>query len=233
MKTIVITGVSKGIGLEVAKIFLANNFQVVGISRHTPENLSDHKQFSFLKADLSKPENIKEACQKASREKKIHALVNNAGFGHFAALENIPEEKIISMINLNLTAQILMTKYLLKNIRENQGHIFNISSRAGHSAYRFGTVYCASKFGLRGFSEGLFDEVRNAGVRVSNISPGPVDTPFWDDLDRKPEDRPQTSVSPEDIAKVIFDTYQNKTGVLSEIIILPQVHAMKFKKIKS
>jgi len=229
MKKVVITGVSRGIGLETAKKFLENNFQVLGISRSATKASIKDKNFFPLDSNLSKSENIKDLCKVIVSKGEVDILINNAGFGHFAALENISPEKIIEMINLNVTSHILMTKYLLPSLKKQSGHIFNISSRAGHHAYRFGTVYCASKFGLRGFSEALFDEVRNSKVRVSNISPGPVDTPFWDKLDREPEDRNGTAVDARDVAQVIFDTYSNKTAVLSEVMILPQFHAMRFK----
>ena len=230
MKKILVTGASKGIGLEIAKKFLENNFQVFGVSRDSNKIPIQDKNFSSFSADLRREEDIKSVSKFILKEGSLDILVNNAGFAHFAALENIPDEKIVDMIKLNTIAPILLTKLLLPTLKKSQGHIFNIASRAGHSGYRFGTVYCASKFGLRGFSEALFDETRNAGVRVSNISPGPVDTPFWNNLDRKPEAREGTSVIPEDVAQAVFDICQSKTAVVTESIILPQFHAMKFKK---
>ena len=109
----------------------------------------------------------------------IDVLVNNAGVNYRGAVEQRKPEELAEIIAVNLTAPILWSRTVLPHLRKRGGgSIVNVASLAGHVPLPHEATYAASKWGLRGFSFSLAEELAGSGIRVSVVSPGPVDTEF-------------------------------------------------------
>jgi len=179
--TAVVTGASRGIGRAIARR-LAERYHVVAVARtqQALEELAreiqgDGGRCTPLVADVTDPEAVVEALGSVEAD----VLVNNAGVGVMKPLVELTLADWRAMMSVNLDAVFHVTRVLLPGmIARRRGHIVNISSIAGRSAFPRGTGYTATKHGLLGFSESLMLEVREHGVRVSVVMPGGVATGF-------------------------------------------------------
>jgi len=185
---ILITGASSGIGSATAWLFAKEGYRVVLVARRENrlEDLADRiclggGQAIAVRTDVKNLEDINNLVQTALAVfGRIDILFNNAGFGRIDWLEGLaPGDDIQSQIQVNLTGLILLTQAVLPHMIERRsGHIINMSSVAGLLAMPTYSVYAASKFAVRGFSEALRREVAVYGINVSAIYPGAVDTEF-------------------------------------------------------
>lgn len=185
-KIAIVTGVSSGLGKAVAEALIANETEVYGLARNTSqlEKLKTElgKKFHPASVDISKSDAVHKWIQKTFSE--IHSpdiLVNNAGTGSFGAIDEKQEAEWLYMINTNLNGTYFITSQIipLMKKKKNHTHIINIGSILGTVARTDATAYCASKFGLRGFSEALFKEMRGFNIKVSLINPGSIETDFF------------------------------------------------------
>lgn len=185
---ILITGASSGIGAAAARLFAANGYRVALAARRL-ERLQALKaeiaaaggEAVAIQADVSDAASIDAMLQHALEAYgQVDVLFNNAGFGRTKWLEELdPKDDIAAQINTNLTGAILATRAVLPHMIERRGgHIINMSSLAGFLATPTYSVYAATKFGLRGFSDALRREVGVYGIHVSVIYPGGVSTDF-------------------------------------------------------
>jgi short-subunit dehydrogenase len=185
---ILVTGASSGIGEAVAKLFASEGFRVSMGARRldrlqalAADIESAGGQSVAVQADLTKFEDIQGLVRETLDQfGQIDILVNNAGFGRIKWCEELdPMEDIQAQIQINLIAAILVARELLPHmIQRRTGHIINMGSLGGLVASPTYTVYSASKFGLRGFTEALRREVGVYGIHVSGIYPGAVKTEF-------------------------------------------------------
>ena len=186
-KTVLVTGSSKGIGKAIAIEFAKKGSNVVICSRNQKE-LEDAKQdieefdvkVLAVKTDLREEEQVKNLIDKTLEEfNGIDVLINNAGIGYFEEIVNLDTEKFDDVMNTNFRAVFLVCKHSLKNMYEKgNGHIVNISSLAGKNPSGNGSAYSSSKAALNMFTECLFLEAREKGVKVSYVMPGSVNTGF-------------------------------------------------------
>ncbi len=185
---ILITGASSGIGEATARRFALVGYRVVLAARRV-ERLNQlasqieryDGQVLTVVTDVSRLEDIQNLAQTTlDRFGSIDVLFNNAGFGRLNWLEKLdPIRDIEAQLQVNLLGVILLTRAVLPQmIERRRGHIINIASMAGKVATPTYTIYAASKFGVRGFSEALRREVGVYGIRVSVIYPGGVETEF-------------------------------------------------------
>lgn len=185
---IVITGASSGIGEATARLFGEKGYRVAlgarridRLQRLAEEINAKHGEAFPFQVDLSRLNQLQAFTQAVlDRFGQIDILFNNAGFGRLNWLETLdPEEDIEAMLRVNLVGLIEMTQAVLPHmIQRRKGHIINMASVAGYIATPTYTVYAASKFAIRGFSESLRREVDIFGIRVSLICPGAVKTEF-------------------------------------------------------
>jgi len=222
-KTALITGVSKGLGLAFAQALSACGVQVIGWGRTAPvEYIPD---FHFIHCTLDSLEAVQSAWKKTLKihPEGIDILINNAGFGHFAPIENMEAEKWLEQININLNLMFYCTHTAVPSMKaKKSGHIVNISSIAGKTGAAWGTAYSAAKFGVAGFSDSLFQELRGFGIKVSVIFPGSTDTNFFDEVPGI--SRHANMLRPEEIAQTlihILDTAPN--CLISEVVVRPLV----------
>lgn len=229
MKTALITGASKGIGLAISKKLLNEGWKVIGIARA----FADPLPFPFIPypLNLSKNKDLPTALQKLYQEHPdIDALICNAGKGVFGSLEQLSFEEISSVISLNLLSHMYLVKTFLPNFKKkNEGHILFMGSEAALQGKKQGTLYCASKFALRGFAQALREECATNGIRVSLINPGMVQTDFFKDLYFAPGQEPAEHILPEDVANAAFFLLQMREGtVIDELNLSPQKKKIVF-----
>jgi short-subunit dehydrogenase len=185
---ILVTGASSGIGAAVAKLFARAGYRVSMGARRidrlqavAADIESVGCQAIAVQSDLTRLEDIQGLVKNTLNQfGQIDVLVNNAGFGRIKWLEELdPVEDIQAQIQINLISTILITREVLPHlIQQRSGHIINMASLGGVVASPTYTVYSASKFGLRGFTEALRREVGVYGIDVSGIYPGAVNTEF-------------------------------------------------------
>ena len=185
---ILITGASSGIGESTARLFASRGYCAVLASRRIERlaNIADEINTGggkalVIPADVSKMEDIHNLVDTTLRQyERIDVLFNNAGFGRLDWLENLDENQDIEpQVQVNLLGVIECCRAVLPSmITSKRGHIINMSSLAGWIGTPTYSIYAASKFGVRGFTEALRREVSVYGVQVSGIYPGAVDTEF-------------------------------------------------------
>jgi NAD(P)-dependent dehydrogenase (short-subunit alcohol dehydrogenase family) len=136
-------------------------------------------------------------------------VVNCAGIFDVVPIEKMDEQTWRRNIDVNLTGPFFVTLEALEALEEGvRPHLFNIASVAARQGFAGNTAYCASKYGLRGFSDALREEVRERGIRVTTVYPGPTDTTIFDGV---PGDWDRSTMSrPEDVAEVVWSTYQSE-----------------------
>lgn len=177
-----ITGSSTGFGRVLADILLKRGDRVAVTARN-PDQVQDlvsgYKNTGLaLTLDVTKPEQV--AAAVADAEKifgQIDVLVNNAGYGYLAAVEEGEEEEVRAMFDANFFGLVALTKAVLPGMRARRsGHIVNLSSVAGFLANPSLGYYAATKFAVEAVSEALAKEVEPLGIRVTAIEPGPFRT---------------------------------------------------------
>jgi len=214
-KTAIVTGGTKGIGLAVARALLDRGMNVV-VSARTASDIervvgelaeasgAGDAAVRGVVCDVRRAED----CQRLITETvdaygSIDVLVNNAGIGRFAPLEEFDVDEWRGVIETNLLGAFYCTHAALPHIKAaGGGWIINIASLAAKNAFPGGTAYNASKFGLLGMSEALMQEVRHDDVRVSTILPGSVATSFSHPT---PGTADEWKIQPDDIAKIVTD----------------------------
>ena len=183
-----ITGGTEGIGLELAKLFATNKHNLIIIARNK-DKLEDikikfEKDYKIIVEIIQVDLVVDKFCEKIIKivEEKnlvVDNLINNAGigsFGFFNEAEDGFEEKLI---NINIIALTTLTKYFLKDmIKRGEGGILNIASTAAFIGGPKMSMYYSSKAYVLSLTEALHDEVKNLGIRVSCLCPGPVKTSF-------------------------------------------------------
>lgn len=210
-KRAVVTGGSKGIGLEVARAFVAEGASVVICGRNQGamdgalQVLRSHAGGAKLagrSADVSDAAQVAALFGFVDRELGgLDILINNAGSGVFRATGELSIEEWNQTIGTNLSGAFYCSREALARFEKARGGwIVNISSLAGKNPFAGGAAYNASKFGLNGFSEAMMLDHRNDNVRVSYIMPGSVDTEFGGGGQHA-----EWKIAPQDIAQIVLD----------------------------
>lgn len=187
-KWALITGASSGIGWAIAEQLAAGGTNLVLTARRTSrlqnaatDVSSKHGvQVEVFSADLIRPEAPSEIHTFTARKGiDVELLVNNAGFGAFGYTHEIPESRLLEMVQVNCLAVVHLTRlYLSTMVGRRHGDILIVASTASFQAVPFNSVYAATKAFDLLFAEGLAEEVRPHGVRVCALCPGPTSTEF-------------------------------------------------------
>ncbi len=182
MKSVLITGCSSGIGLYTAEALQKDGWRVFATARK--EKDINHLRDNDLDAqflDVTDSASIKEIVEYVDDKTrgKLYGLINNAGCGYSGALEDISRETMRRQFEVNVFGVHELTRRIISILRKNKcGRIINISSAAGKFATPFMGAYSASKFALEAISDVLRIELRNTGIKVIIIEPGPVKSNF-------------------------------------------------------
>lgn len=185
-KTVIITGGSAGVGAATARKFADAGANLVLVARgkkmleRMAEELRARTRVETVTMDVSDTDACTNLFKKAEFAfGSVHVLVNNAGFHERGPAENITIADLGTMIDVNLKAPIILTRLALPYLRQaGGGAIINVASLAGRTAVPGSATYSATKFGLRAFTMALADELKDSGIKVAVVSPGPVDTGF-------------------------------------------------------
>lgn len=232
-RTVLVTGASSGIGRAIAKNLLQQGHYVIGTSRDCSQFITSHGGFSCIEIDLSNLDKIPSIIKQLEKQYPLlDAVVFSSGYGQFSAIEQFSFAQIERMITVNFTSQAFITRTLIPGLkRKPHSNLIYIGSEAALKGSRKGSIYCASKFALRGFTQALRDECGTSSVRVSLINPGMVKTGFFDELSFEPGDDESQALLPEDIAKTVnFILDSNNNMVIDEINLNPANKVIKFKK---
>lgn len=232
MKCAIVTGASSGIGLEITKVLLNNNYKVYGLARDFSKINIQNINFIKEVCDITKTFLLEEKIKYIrSVENEIYVLVNNAGVGYYGPHEEINTKKLHAMIATNLEAPIILSHLLLRDLKKNSGYIINISSITAKKASPIGCAYSATKAGLSHFSESLFEETRKAGVKVVTIHPDMAKTNFYENANFREGDLPESYITGECVAKAFEMILNQREGtVLTDITIRPQKHMITKRK---
>ena len=180
-----ITGASRGFGVLIAQQALARGDSVVATAR-TPQSvikaLGEHPNLLALRLDVRlEAQAITVAQQALERFGRIDVLVNNAGYGLLGAVEEASGAEIRDLYETNVFGLLNVTRAVLPSMRKRgAGHIVNISSVGGYSAYAGWGVYGSTKFAVEGLSEALHMELAPLGIKVTVVEPGFFRTDFLD-----------------------------------------------------
>ncbi|WP_067727740.1 SDR family oxidoreductase [Oceanobacillus damuensis] len=227
-KTAIITGASSGIGSSIAQHLAEEGANVVLAARreeklvevvNTINKWGKGKAYS-IKTDVSNKEDVASMVKKAiDTFGEIDIYVNNAGVVGNGAVRNEKVEEWDQMIDVNIKGVLYGVHAVLPRMIENAaGHIVNIASVSGLEVTKSSTVYSATKYAVRAISMGLEKELARTGVRVTNISPGMVETER--NSDKMPTDR--KPLQTEDIAKaVIYAVTQPNYVNVNEVTVRP------------
>ncbi|TGN18946.1 SDR family oxidoreductase [Leptospira idonii] len=227
-----VTGASRGIGLAISQKLVSMGHYVLGVSR-TPETCSwKHDSFELLSLDLRDTKQIQGFLKERKETfKNLNVVVHNAGVGYFSPLEELSWQQIQDMISLHLTAPMLITNSLLRDLKSNRGRVFLIGSIAGTKVSPWGNVYGATKAGLIHFGKEMFQELRKSGVRVTNIIPDLTRSEFYNELSFTTEEDSKAYLLPECIASALETVMLQREGtVVSEILIQPELFKIKKKE---
>lgn len=207
-KVAILTGVSKGIGRATADALLAQGAIVAGWGRTPPKDLQ-HERFHFFECDVRKQASVQAAYAQTVVQlgDEVHVLVNNAGLGIAGPVDGFSVDDWHTMFDTNVHGTFYCCQAVLPAMKRQQlGHIVNISSIAGTTGIEKMAGYCASKFAVRGFSQSLFKEVRNDGIKVTCLYPGSVQTNFFDEIPGTEAN--EHMMQPQDIADTIIYALQ-------------------------
>lgn len=212
-KIAIITGSSKGIGLETVKLLLSRGVKVAGWSRSETDVINDN--FISIKVDVGNSQEVTKAYS-LTKEKfgdKIAILINNAGLGFEGNFESLEDEKWHQMFRTNVDSIFYCSKQVIPKMREmDEGHIINISSIAGTNGIAGMAGYCGTKHAVRGLSQSLFKELRQYGIKVSTIYPGSTNTNFFDDFSSVSGN--DNMMQPADVALTIVQVLETSENYL-------------------
>ena len=186
-----VTGASSGFGRAVSETVLRHGDRLVATGRDpgSIQDLADRHpdQAHVLRLDVTDAEAARTAIDETvARFGQIDVVVNNAGYGHIGAVEELTDAEWRQQFDVNLFGLINVTRAALPRMRARRsGHLVQISSLNGIEGLVGGAYYTASKFAVEGFSESLADEVAHLGIKVTIVEPGPHRTGFLDDRSAK------------------------------------------------
>ncbi|PBB06654.1 MULTISPECIES: SDR family oxidoreductase [Salimicrobium] len=191
-KTAIITGASSGIGKAVAHHLAGQGANVVLAARRSDrlQELADEVKnehntgVKVVETDVTKKEDLENLVSETKSEfDSVDIFINNAGVMLLSFLKNDHVDEWEQMVDVNIKGVLFGVHAVLPTMVEQEsGHIINISSVAGHEVFPSSAVYSATKYAVRALSMGMEKELSRTGVRVTNISPGAVDTELTDHI---------------------------------------------------
>ena len=231
-KCVLVTGSSSGIGYEITSKLLDLGAKVIGIARNHDISKLENKNYITYNCDVSVHQKLEILLKQILKNHpQINCFISNAGYGEFGPLENFSTLQIDNFIATNLTSHLVITKFLLPHFKRIKiGDIIFIGSEAGLLGAKNGSLYCAAKFGLRGFSQAVSKDVANKNIRVSIINPGMVRTDFFENLNFEPGNDEKNAISINDVSSAItYILSLSRNTIVDEINLSPSKKAIKFK----
>jgi 3-oxoacyl-[acyl-carrier protein] reductase len=222
-KAAIVTGGSKGIGFSIAEKLLSAGASVAICARNEAEVHAAAAALEGrggrvvgLSCDVRSHEDVRDLISATvNRFGGLDILINNAGVGGFAPIDQLSVDDWHRILQTNLSGVFYACREAIPHLRERGGGwIINIGSLAGKNAFAGGSAYNASKFGLVGFSEAMMLDVRHQGIRVSCIMPGSVATHF----SGTPDPSSAWKLQPEDVAQMVTDLLAFESRALPSLV---------------
>lgn len=206
MGNVLITGAGSGLGRALALTYAREGHRVF-LSGRTQEKLAIVRNeieqqggsAKVIICDVTEKASVLEAINQIEA---LDILINNAGIGLFGELENLTEEAIDNVLDTNVKGTILITQAALPSLLKSHGRVLNIISTAGLRGKRNESVYCATKFAVRGFTESLQKEWEEQPITATAVYMGGMNTPFWNSTTHV--DNPERLKGPEVVADQIY-----------------------------
>lgn len=191
MANIFITGISRGLGLEITKLAIGRGHYIFGICRSISQELGELRlthpdQVHILQYDLNNHKDIRQKIFKEFiGETPLHSFINNAAKAYDTLLTNMDADEVIALTMVNQIVPMLLTKCVIRNmlLHEVQGSIVHISSVSAHTGYKGLSMYAASKGALESFSKTTAREWGSKGIRSNCIAAGFMHTEMTASLD--------------------------------------------------
>jgi NAD(P)-dependent dehydrogenase (short-subunit alcohol dehydrogenase family) len=186
-RAVLVTGASTGIGAALAHRLDATGYRVFAGVRRAEDGerlrAGASERLTWLPLDVTRQDQVLSAAEAIARavgDAGLYGLVNNAGTALGGPLEFVPIDAVRGQLEVNVVGLLAVTQAMLPLLRRARGRIVNIGSIAGKSVAPLAATYAASKHAVEALSDGLRLELRDAGIAVSLVEPGPVRTPIWD-----------------------------------------------------
>ncbi|MCX8148576.1 SDR family oxidoreductase [Thermaurantimonas aggregans] len=198
MKNILLTGVSRGLGLEVAKIILEKGWKVYGISRTKTSELNELEEnytnsFFWLGYDIENSKDVRERIFKEfiTLNTPIHGFVNNAAIAYDDIITNLDVAQLEKMYRVNVFTPMIITKYVIRQmlLHNVSGSIVHLSSISAHTGYKGLAMYASTKAALEAFSKTTAREWGERGIRSNALVAGFMDTDMSSTLSEEQKDR--------------------------------------------
>lgn len=224
-KHVVITGAGSGLGASLAMKYAEMDYHVTLLGRtysklrYVADKMTSDR-VSLYTIDVSSAEEVAKVFKEIKEESgQIDVLVNNAGVGVFDDAEKLTTDVIDQMIDINLKGTIFCTQAVLPEMKDrNDGTIIQVISTAGLEGKTSESVYCASKYGQRGFTESIIKELNDTDIHVLAAYMGGMKTSFWDDMYSKEEI--EHLMDPDDVADIILANVKPRQNLtVPEIVI--------------
>jgi NADP-dependent 3-hydroxy acid dehydrogenase YdfG len=232
-RTAIVTGASRGIGHALVRKLAAAGVRVVAAARSADDLQSLAQGASDapgevvpVELDVADPASVERFAARVRERFAVDVLVNNAGVGVFAPVEELTLQAWDRVFDVNVRGTFLVTQAFLADLRARKGHIVNVTSDVSDRTFAGGSCYTASKSAQRAFTRALQMEVQGDGVRVTEIRPGRVATHFGSG---EPPPVGVDHLSPEDVADTIMYALERPARVrLDEIHFHPMGQAAEF-----
>ena len=220
---VVVTGATSGIGRATAHAFRREGAHVVATGRD-PERLAAVARDvgEGIRVDVTVPGDVELLAQLG----EVDVLVNNAGMGLFAGVDDTSEADLRRVMEVNFFGAVRVATALLPALRRSRGVLVQVASVAGRRGYQRHTAYCASKHALVGWSEGLRQDLRGTGVSVVTLCPPAVRTPFFENAGYMSFDEDHPDLVPmtaEQVADGILDATARRKRMA---ILSPRARAL-------
>lgn len=225
-KIAVLTGASSGLGRAIAEALVKNEVEVYGLARNI-DALTKLKEelgtnFHTVRLDLTDEDGVRNwVADTFDLYFCPDILINNAGVGGFEKIDEMESDYWLHMVNVNLNGMYFITAALVALMKPKLGaqHIVNIGSILGTVARSEGAAYCTTKFGVSGFSEALFKELRFDNIKVTCINPGSIDTDFFKSSGIA---KHHNMLQPVDLAGTVIHVLQTPDNMLiNELTVRP------------
>lgn len=223
-KIAIVTGASSGLGAALASALVANGAKVYGLARNLEKLTAIQNKlggtFIPVGMDITDHKAITSWAKNTFFDTHLpHILINNAGAGHFGKIDELTLEQWHAMINTNLNGIFYLSASIVPFMKKNSSscHILNIGSILGKTSRAGAAGYSTSKYGIQGFSEALFKELRTDNIKVTCVNPGSIDTHFFEDSGIKPH---HNMLQPDDIATLIVHILETPDNFLIDEITL-------------
>lgn len=225
-KIAILTGASSGLGAAIASALISKNTKVYGLARN--KKALEERQaelgplFHPVVMDITNQESLNLWVENTFNASNLpDILINNAGVGSFGKIDEVTTEDWLRMVNTNLNGMYFISAKLIPFFKQNKNntHILNIGSILGSTTRSEGSAYCATKYGVKGFSEALFKELRTDNIKVTILNPGSIDTGFFKSSGIEAH---LNMLQPTDIANTLVHVLETPDNMLiNELTIRP------------